>query len=148
MVIHLCVMIFAPFFFLFSTHWTYLELLSVFCEGPSQLQFTICISALNLVSETDKRGRQVEWEWLCGAGWRKSSVFSFQVSTQQHVKRQKEDFFQGYHQTGAVWEEITQRRAGNETLLVTPLSLYLCQEVAFVLKRYFSLFHISFIHAS
>ncbi len=55
--------------------------------------------------------------------------------------------FQGYHQTGAAWDEITQRRTEDEMLLVTPLSLNLSEEVAgcipncswisFALKRFF-----------
>lgn len=62
-------------------------------------------------------------------------------------QKTKRGSFQGYHLTGAAWEEITRRRAKDETLLVTPLSLYPRQEAAgripnysqisFVLKRSF-----------
>lgn len=45
-------------------------------------------------------------------------------------QKAKETSFQGYHQTGAAGEEITRSRAGDETLLVTPSTLYLCQEEA------------------
>ncbi len=64
MIIHLGAMIFS--LFLFSTHWTYSEFLSIFCGGPNQLEFTICMPARHLQSETDQRGRQVEWGWECG----------------------------------------------------------------------------------
>lgn len=40
-------------------------------------------------------------------------------------QKTKAGCFQGYHQT-----EITHRREENETLPVTTLSFYLCQEVA------------------
>lgn len=47
---------------------------------------------LSIFSHTNKKGRQVEQEWLCGARWRKNSVSTIYVLMQQHVKRQKEVF--------------------------------------------------------
>lgn len=45
-------------------------------------------------------------------------------------QKTKAESFQGYHQTGAGGEEITRRRAADETLIVTPLSLNLSEEAA------------------
>lgn len=71
------------------------EFLSIFCEGPIQLEFTICMTARHLQFETDQRGRRVEWGWECGVAKRKKLyiVCIFQVSTQQYVERQRENLF-------------------------------------------------------
>lgn len=93
---------------------------------------------------------------LCGAGLCHLHLPGLNTAV---FRKTKGGSLQGYHQTGAAWEEITSRRAKDETLVVTPLSLYPRQEVAgripncsqisFVLKRsFFPLLHISFIHAS
>lgn len=116
-------MTFAPFG-LFAARWTYLKRPSIFFEGPSHLRSPSWA--------WDKGGRRVGWEWLCG-----DAPYSVSRSRHSSVSKDKRRiffFFQGYHQAGAAWEEITQRRAGNETLLVAPLSLYFRQEVAFVLS--------------
>lgn len=75
----------------FSTHWTYLELLTVLCEGANQLQFTMCVAAFYLQPETVKRGK---WVGLAVWRWRKTSV-----SRSQHNSRCKDRMriFQGYH---------------------------------------------------
>ncbi len=50
-------------------------------------------------------------------------------------QKTKGESFQGYHQTGEARDEITQRRTEDETLLVTPLSLYFSEEVAERIKN-------------
>lgn len=89
------------------------------------------MSAHHLQSDTDKKEDK-----LGGAGSvtqiREKAPYSLHLPAPDTAlcQKTKGGCFQGYHQTGAAGEDITHRRAESETLLVTPLSLYVCQEVA------------------
>lgn len=70
---------------------------------------------------------------MSGAAWRRKKALDglhLPGLNTAACQKAKEASFQGYRQTGAAGEEITRSRAGDETLLVTPSTLYLCQEEA------------------
>lgn len=92
-----------------------------FAKGPINCNspFTCLLTVFSL-RQTKKEDK------LSGAesGEKKSPCSLHLPALDTAVSRKtKGESLQGYRQTGAAWDEITQRRAEDETLLVTPLSL-------------------------
>lgn len=119
-------------FSFFSVYHSFSFCLS-FLTHPNQLQFTICMPACHFQAETGQRGRQserVQGVW-CRLEKMLCAVLHLLPGLDTAVcQKTKGESFQGYHQTGEARDEITQRRKEDETLLITPPSLYFSKEVA------------------
>lgn len=150
---------FSLFFFCFPLIEPTQSFCPSFAKGPINCNspFTCLLTVFSL-RQTKKEDK------LSGAesGKKKSPCSLHLPALDTAVSRKtKGESLQGYRQTGAAWDEITQRRAEDETLLVTPLSLLDSvkreQSAYQIVLRFhlfskdfffFSLFHISVIHAS